>query len=771
VNISTETITPEAVVSTTVNPNAPTPDPAAIALGISTLFPTNTDGVNPLVELRVPKSTTGNLVGFFTDPTLLADAISAYSNKAPAVYYTLNTPPSKLAAYPNKVTKGSATKDADIIKRLWLLIDCDPIRVDADGKPLKDQKVSTTDSEKDNALKTLQEVAAYLKELGWATPISADSGNGYHLLYNLGGMLNTQELTKTIEDVLKSLAKRFNNDFVRIDTGVFNSARVTKAYGSLAAKGIATADRPHRLSALRNAKGGKVPLTLSQLQKVGATVSVPSTTSNSSKATVTSGKKKIIINAQPQYGYASDTSESVTPEKMEEFLAFHKIDHKPKVRDEKNLRWMWPLIPCPFDESHKSGESAVFLYDTGRKGWKCFHTSSCSARGEGEAGWAKLLTHLFNTTGAKFIWHTNSPQAVSANTTTDDDMGGEFASDIKPELILWLWPNRIPIGKLTLFAGHPNAGKGMATMYVTARATTGKNWHDAKNTNDPMQVLLVSNEDAPADTLVPRLMAAGADRTKVIIHQIMKVKDGERSFSLDKDLPALRKMLEKYPAIKLIVIDPISNHLGGLKMNMEQELRAALSPLGELAKNFKVAVLIVAHFNKSVGAEVIQRIGGAMAMVGAVRIAWGFGEHDGSLKMVNIKGNIGPDVGGLEYEILGKDLIIENTTTNIGYLQWGDTSHETAQTVLSADPANKTNKTKQAMDFLIDHLKGGVVRPATDIIISAEAHGFKLGTLTIASQVLGMVKTKVGAGKDAKGFWQLPEPKSAHKHESEAGND
>jgi hypothetical protein len=771
-SIETTTLEPTVMPEPTVNPNPATknvtpgitPDLAAIEQAIATLFP-----YQEVIELRVPKSATGNLVGFFTDPAKLAEAVAAHSGKAPAVYYTLNAPPLSLATNLNKVTRGSATKDEDIVTRNWLLIDCDPIRVDAKGKRLADQKVSSTDAEKASSMEVAKKVLSYLNELGWPSPITADSGNGYHLLYNLGGIPSTPELTKAVEDVLKALAKKFNSKLVGIDTVVSNPARVTKAYGSLAAKGIATADRPHRLSALRNAKGGKVPLTLSQLQKVGATVSVPSTTSNSSKATVTSGKKKIIINAQPQYGYASDTSESVTPEKMEEFLAFHKIDHKPKVRDEKNLRWKWQLIPCPFDESHKLGESAVFLYDTGRKGWKCFH-NGCSERGEGESGWAKLLTHLFVTTGGKFAWYTNSPQALPANASATHTFGFDWSDTVEAESLDWLWPNRIPFGKLTLFAGHPGVGKGMATIYVIAKATTGKDWHDAKNTNAPMKAMLISSEDAAGDTLIPRLMAAGAARDKVGIHRIMTNEKGEKAFSLDVDLPALRKVLEDNKDIKIVVIDPISNHLGSLAMNKEQELRAALTPLAALAEKLHVAIIIVAHFNKSDSQSAIQRVGGAMGMVGAVRIAWSFGTHDGVGKMTLLKGNVVANKGGLEYAIISKNIPIKDQPTPIGRIEWGDVTQDDSQTVLSSGFDKGPNKMQQAMAFLIDHLQGGIIRPAAEVMAQAKTMGFKPSTLKNAGSQLNIIKTFTG-GKDGAWLWQLPEQHEDTNAENDGGNN
>jgi RecA-family ATPase len=73
----------------------------------------------------------------------------------------------------------------------------------------------------------------------------------------------------------------------------------------------------------------------------------------------------------------------------------------------------------------------------------------------------------------------------------------------------WLWQDRIPFGKLTLFAGHPGVGKGLATLDIAARASTGKGWADCKNTNPPVEVLIVSDKHA-AGSIVARLVKTPA---------------------------------------------------------------------------------------------------------------------------------------------------------------------------------------------------------------------------------------------------------------------
>jgi putative DNA primase/helicase len=217
-------------------------------------------------------------------------------------------------------------------------------------------------------------------------------------------------------------------------------------------------------------------------------------------------------------------------------------------------------------------------------------------------------------------------------------------------------------------------------MDITSRVTTGKDWADCKNTIPPSEVIIVSSEDAPEDTLKPRLMAAGADELKYFFVETTQVGDGENAtekiFSIDTDLPALRATLTEHPEVKLIVIDPVMNHLGDVNGNKEQELRQALTPLGLLAQEFDVAIILVAHFNKKVDAEVIQRVGGAMALVGCVRAAWTFTESqdgEGVRLMLSAKQNLS-NAGGISFEIETVPVLIENEQVDVARVKWGEES-------------------------------------------------------------------------------------------------
>src|SRR5262245_9194562 len=94
-------------------------------------------------------------------------------------------------------------------------------------------------------------------------PAACDSGNGFHLLYPSDLPPSDAPLLKS---VLVALAECFDSDAVEIDKSVFNASRITKLYGTRAAKGDSTADRPHRLSRMVSMSDAPDVVTREQLE-------------------------------------------------------------------------------------------------------------------------------------------------------------------------------------------------------------------------------------------------------------------------------------------------------------------------------------------------------------------------------------------------------------------------------------------------------------------------------------------------------------------------
>src|SRR5215204_4975354 len=196
-----------------------------------------------VVEVRAFKGRE-TVSGYYDDHVALAREAKKLDGRGYAVYVTLNeVDPALLARSSNralKVYKEPTTSDNDIVRRRWLPLDFDPARPSG---------VSATDAEKKAAKERALQVQAFLGERGWAEPVVADSGNGYHLLYQVD-LPNDRESLELVKGVLESLAFRFDDDRVKVDTTTSNAARIWKLYGTTARKGDDTQERPHRLSRL-----------------------------------------------------------------------------------------------------------------------------------------------------------------------------------------------------------------------------------------------------------------------------------------------------------------------------------------------------------------------------------------------------------------------------------------------------------------------------------------------------------------------------------------
>src|SRR5262245_39358697 len=81
----------------------------------------------------------------------------------------------------------------------------------------------------------------------------------------------------------------------------------------------------------------------------------------------------------------------------------------------------------------------------------------------------------------------------------------------QPQPLDWLWPGRLVAGRLALIDGDPGVGKSLVTLDLAARLSSASAMPDGYHPSQPSKVLLLSAEDNVKDTVIPRLLAAGAD--------------------------------------------------------------------------------------------------------------------------------------------------------------------------------------------------------------------------------------------------------------------
>src|SRR5262245_11848140 len=223
-----------------------------------------------VIELRIPNPPYKTQSGYFDDPTALVTAAVKANGTAAGLYTTLNVVnPVLLARRKNRIAPAKeTTSDADVLRRRWIPIDCDARRPAG---------ISATDAEHEAALAVMRTVRTWLVEqIGVPADafVLGDSGNGGHGLVHVD-LPNDDAARLLVERCLHATALYCNTTDVQVDTKVGNAARIWKLYGTLAAKGDATADRPHRLARLLEVPAALVVTPLAVLERWAATFPMP----------------------------------------------------------------------------------------------------------------------------------------------------------------------------------------------------------------------------------------------------------------------------------------------------------------------------------------------------------------------------------------------------------------------------------------------------------------------------------------------------------------
>jgi putative DNA primase/helicase len=189
------------------------------------------------------------------------------------------------------------------------------------------------------------------------------------------------------------------------------------------------------------------------------------------------------------------------------------------------------------------------------------------------------------------------------------------ASDVTAEPETWLWPGVVPSGALTLLTGQPKAGKTQITLDCAARISAGLAWP----TGEPIEagkVAVFELEDKATSSIVPRLMAMGANIGNVVVRD---AKDGP--LNLAEDMNKVAASLAAIGGVKFLTLSPLLAFFGS-QSNDDTEMRRRLRPMLEWAANTGAAIIGVLHPPKRPGASLENQFAGADTYRRAARAAW-----------------------------------------------------------------------------------------------------------------------------------------------------
>lgn len=256
------------------------------------------------------------------------------------VYVTVNpVNPDLLARAVNRLRpagRNPTTADTDIVRRRWLLIDCDPRR--ASG-------VSSSNAEHESALAKAREIRDGLSSLGWADPIMTDSGNGAQLMYRIDLPADDGELVRR---VIGEIAKA-SSEQVAIDTSVHNPARIWRLPGTMNCKGDSIPERPHRMAKLLEAPDNLQAVSETQLLDVAAWDDTDS-------------------------GYLGNSTTS-SDFNLDSWIAQYCPELGSPQPWKGGRKWIFPV--CPFNEAHTNKSAVLIQEPSGAVAFKCHH-NGCS---------------------------------------------------------------------------------------------------------------------------------------------------------------------------------------------------------------------------------------------------------------------------------------------------------------------------------------------------------------------------------------------------------
>lgn len=260
------------------------------------------------------------------------------------VYVTVNpVNPDLLARAVNRLRpagRNPTTADTDIVRRRWLLIDCDPKRSSG---------VSSTKAEHESALAKAREIRDGLSSLGWPDPIMTDSGNGAQLMYRIDLPADDGELVRR---VIGEIAKA-SSEQVAIDTSVHNPARIWRLPGTMNCKGDSIPERPHRMARILEEPQDIVSVSLKQMQDIVS-----------------------YQNKDPQTDGPDDEWKHTMPAfDLDSWIAQYCPELGSPQPWKGGRKWIFPV--CPFNEAHTNKSAVLIQEPSGAVAFKCHH-NGCS---------------------------------------------------------------------------------------------------------------------------------------------------------------------------------------------------------------------------------------------------------------------------------------------------------------------------------------------------------------------------------------------------------
>ena len=308
-------------------------------------------------------------------------------------------------------------------------------------------------------------------------------------------------------------------------------------------------------------------------------------------------------------------------------------------------------------------------------------------------------------------------------------------SEIQSQEVAWLWFPFIPYGKLTIIQGDPGGDrKTTIALKLAAKLPTGEGLDSKMQLTEPLTVIYQSAEDGLADTVKPRLEAAGANCENISV-----IDESIKSLSMIDE--RLEEAVIRTKA-KLLILDPIQAYLGGgMDMNPANEARDMTKKLATLAEKYQCAIVLVGHMNKAAGNKAAYRGMGSIDFFAVARSVLLVGRVEGEANIravVQIKNNLAAFGHPKAFE-LSED----------GFHWLGD--YEITVDEVLGGIAPKANKLEQAKRLLREVAETNNAMQSNEIFNLAEEQGISRRTLENAKKELSIRAKRINNSW----YWEL----------------
>lgn len=321
----------------------------------------------------------------------------------------------------------------------------------------------------------------------------------------------------------------------------------------------------------------------------------------------------------------------------------------------------------------------------------------------------------------------------------------------------WLWRDRIASGELTLIAGRGNVGKSTVLAQQAAWITTGRMKGAFYGT--PRAVIYVVNEDSIEKTVVPRMLAAGADMSLIFFLEV-QTANGQDALELPRDGERIRDAIDVTNAVA-VFIDPLSANVDG-KSNDQKEMRRSFQAVRKIAEDMNVAIVGLAHVRKAQSTNLVEAIMGSAEQGHVARGVLGVvadPDTEDAYILSQEKSNLGPtNMTSFRYKLVTAWVGGEANPIRTSRLEWLSETDTTVSDVL-ADQVLGQGNTSEAIEWLRDFLEQEGPTARKEVIGAASKEGFSRPSIDRAKVRL-KIKSVRSAVRGGAATWSLPVPES-----------